>query len=178
MARAKSRKSKSSKKNARPSTSSYSAPAMTAAVRSEMSSSEAAAMSITQLSVMYGAFLFANMAVVWLASMLFPNVVVLGTNTINPMAAAFYSMIVLTSILVGATPLIESLISGFRLKVNNLHWMVGYFALNVVGIWVVGRFAEELGMGIASWWVAVALAFVMNAIQGLIVVQGVSKIKA
>jgi CBS domain containing-hemolysin-like protein len=178
MARAKSRKQKSSKKSSRSQQSAYSAPAMTSSLKKDMSSSEAAAMSVTQLSAMYGAFLLANMLVVWGASLLAPNLVVLGTSSINAMAAAFYSMIVLTSILVGATPLIESIINTLRLKVSNLHWMVGFFALNILGVWVVGRFAEELGLGIAAWWVAVALAFVMNVVQGLIVVQGISKIKA
>ena len=134
-------------------------------------------MSVLQLATMYVLFLIANAIILYAASMLFPQAVVLGTHTITPMAAVVYSMLVLTSLLVGAVPIIESVVNSLRLKLGNMQWMFIYLVLNVGGLWVLGRFAEELGMGLSSWMVAVALGFVLNIAQGLLVGMFVSKVE-
>jgi len=42
------------------------------------------------------------------------------------------------------------------------------FLVNVAGVWLVGRLAENLGMGISSWWVAVILGLVLTAVQKVV----------
>jgi hypothetical protein len=40
-----------------------------------------------------------------------------------------------------------------------------------LGIWLVARFAEQLGLGISSWVVAAILALVFDVVQGLLVTK-------
>jgi hypothetical protein len=46
-------------------------------------------------------------------------------------------------------------------------WMLAYFVLNFVGLWLLGRFAENLGLGLSAWWVSLLLATALDWIQGL-----------
>lgn len=45
-------------------------------------------------------------------------------------------------------------------------WLMGYFALNTVGIWLIARLAEILGLGLSSWLVALLLGLVLSFAQG------------
>ena len=54
---------------------------------------------------------------------------------------------------------------------SNKEWMVLYLGLNFVGIWVIARLAEFIGLGISSWMVALVLAVVLDGVQGVVMMQ-------
>ena len=115
----------------------------------------------------YGVLFVCNAVVLWLANWLFPNQVVLGTMTINVIGAIALSMGVFSLIGLFVIPFVRLIENRNQTMFTPRDWMVLYLIVNVVGIWVLGRFAEQLGMGIASWMVAVALGAVMDVVQGI-----------
>lgn len=58
----------------------------------------------------------------------------------------------------------------------NNQWMAVYFVINFVGIWLIARFADQVGFGISSWLVAAVLAVVLNVVQA-IVMMGLEKFR-
>lgn len=126
-------------------------------------------MTAQQLAMIAILWLVAHSAIIYLANRWFPDAVVLGTNVITPTMAILYSMVVFTLITVGAIPVIEALSTQLRWRLSNLHWFALFALVDVVGIWLVARFAEQLGMGISSWTVALTLGLVMDVTQGVLV---------
>ncbi len=120
-----------------------------------------------QLTVMFVALLIAHSIVIYLANQWFPSLVVLGTNIYSPMAAIVYSMVLFTLIVVGATPVIEHVGNSMSRKLSDMDWMVLFVLINAGGLWLVARFAEQLGLGVASWMVVAILAVIMDVVQGL-----------
>lgn len=125
--------------------------------------------SISQLTNMFIAFLIGNSVVVYLANMLFPTQVVLGTHLISPMIGLLYSTILMTVAIVAAVPVIEWVVQQWQIKLTDTHWMLLYLILNTVIIWGVARLAEMIGFGIASWVVALILGIIFDVVQGLLV---------
>ncbi len=123
---------------------------------------------MSQLTNMFIAFLVGNSVVIYLANMFFPSQVALGTHLISPMMGLLYSSIVLTVLLVSSVPVIEWLGRQLRMTLSSSHWMLLYLVMNTLFVWFVARFSELLGMGIASWVVAVILAIVLDVIQGML----------
>lgn len=122
----------------------------------------------TGLTLVYSFFvLFAvNAAVVYLANKLFPADVVLGTYSISPWWALHHSMTKLSLIAVFAIPFVYYHEWKRGKDYSPKEWMLAYFVVNVVGIWMITRFAENMGMGISHWWVAVLLAVALDWAQG------------
>lgn len=135
------------------------------------------AMSGKQLSAMFLVFLLANSAFVFIANSIFPSHVVLGNHLFSPVIALFYSMLIFTLITVGMVPVVETVSESMKHKLKDMDWMVLYFVINAITLWMVARFALQLGFGISSWFVAVALAVVLDLIQGILSMMVVSKVK-
>ncbi|HEX7018054.1 MAG TPA: hypothetical protein VF209_04075 [Patescibacteria group bacterium] len=133
---------------------------------SSMATTQMSAQQLTMVTVLW---FLAHSAIIYLANMWFPNSVVLGTNVISPMMGILYSMVVFTLLTVGSIPVIELVSTQMRIKMMSLHWFGTFAVINTVGLWIVARFAEQLGMGLSSWMVAVALAVVMDIAQGMLV---------
>ncbi|MEN8252886.1 MAG: hypothetical protein ABFQ62_00700 [Patescibacteria group bacterium] len=133
--------------------------------------------SFKQLLTMFVSFFLVQSAIVYLASMLFADQVVLGTHLYSPLQGLLQSMFVLTLIMVGAMPVIELVLKRYKIKFQDKHWLLLYFVINTVAIWVVARFAEQLGFGISSWLVAVILGLIFGVDQALIVKKISSKLK-
>lgn len=127
--------------------------------------------------MIFGVLFIAHSLVLYLASMFFPEAVVLGTNLISPLMALLYSMFVFTLIVVGAMPIIEAYESSQKSSLGTVGWMAVYFVLNFVGLWIVARFAEMLGLGIASWRVIAMLALVLDFVQGFVVTSMMKQMK-
>lgn len=140
-------------------------------------SSEPMQMSLGQLMAVYASWLVVHVVLVYAAAMLFPNMIVLGTHLISPMVGLVYSMAVFTLLTVGSIPVLEGVSGALSMKLKDMHWMVLYMFINFAGLWLVARFAEQLGMGLASWTVAAALALVFNVAQGLTIKTVVQKFK-
>jgi hypothetical protein len=45
--------------------------------------------------------------------------------------------------------------------------MLTYFAINIVALWEITRFAENLGLGVSSWVVVILLAAALDWAQGM-----------
>lgn len=101
------------------------------------------------------------------AASIFPEQIVLGTMTLSRTWAILLSMGEFSIIATFAVPLIREweLRRGKMLK--DMDWMILYFFLNAGVLWVISRFAEQFGLGVASWLVVVALALVFDIVQGL-----------
>jgi hypothetical protein len=126
-------------------------------------------MTARELSITFIVWMIGHSLLIYLANRFFPDFVVLGTHQLSAFQSIFYSMLVFTLIAVGATPLIEYFAILQKRVLKAMDWFIAYFFINAVGIWIVARFAEQLGMGISSWLVAVALAVVFDVVQGLLV---------
>lgn len=133
----------------------------------------AQSMTARQLSLTFVVWLIAHSLVFYLANRFYPQAVVLGTNELSALQGLAYSMVVFTLITVGSIPVVE-MIAGMQNRVlKAMDWMVIYFVINTAAIWIVARFAEQLGMGISSWIVAVVLGLVIDAVQGLLVTKAI-----
>ena len=82
-------------------------------------------------------------------------------------------------------PFLASLISGFLLTVadtltmpvfdalkiklkDEWQWALVFLFVNVLGVWVLARYADLTGVGVANAWVAVMLGFILNLVQWLV----------
>jgi hypothetical protein len=168
----KSKKKVSSSRSAARTTQDFSAALKSAQVSSSASSTSTMTSDDTnfsQLAMMVVAFSVVSVGVLYIANMLFPANVVLGNHLVTPMMGLLMSSIVISLLGVSATPLIEWARKAFNLTLNASHWMLLYLVINTLVVWLVARFAEILGLGISSWVVALALGFVLDVVQGLLV---------
>ena len=108
-----------------------------------------------------------NSLVVYLSSLWFSNHVVLGTFTITPVWALIHAMGTLSLINTFAIPFLNQYEADRGKKLSSTEWMLAYFIVNFAGIWLITRFADQLGFGISSWVVAVVLAAVLDIFQGM-----------
>jgi len=119
----------------------------------------------------YFAFFLVNSLVIYLANQFYPQQVVLGTLCINNLWAVIHSMSTLALINTLAIPLVRELEKKQDRVLSTFEWFVIYFLVNLAGIWVIGRFAEQLGLGIASWLVAAVLALILDLLQGVVMMR-------
>lgn len=123
------------------------------------------------LVLSYFALFVVNSAVVSLANLFFPQVVVLGTQSLSPLWALGLSMGVLALINTFVLPLVRIFENKRKRMLNTNEWMLLYFVLNFAGVWLITRGAKELGLGITSWAVALVLAVVLDLAQGVIMME-------
>lgn len=122
---------------------------------------------VSTYAVLYGI----NMLILYLAHLLFPQFVVLGTMTMNIVWALLHSMGVLTLLNTFAIPFVRELEHNRGHMFTPREWMLLYFAINTAGIWLIARVSEQFGLGISAWYVAVVLGLVLDFIQGLAMMQ-------
>lgn len=120
-----------------------------------------------QLAKVFFVQLVLNSLVIWLANWLFPSQVVLGTAYFTLGWAVFHSMVMLSLIGTLAVPLFEWKQAMMGRSLTNKEWMMGYLAVNFIGIWVISRFSEQFGLGISGWWVGLLLAAAFDFVQGM-----------
>ncbi|HBC45136.1 MAG: hypothetical protein UX08_C0003G0086 [Candidatus Collierbacteria bacterium GW2011_GWB1_45_35] len=106
-----------------------------------------------------------NSLVILIANALFPAQVVLGNANSNLWWAVFHSMVMLTLIGTLAVPLFEWKQKMLGRALTTKEWMIGYLAINFVGVWVITRFSEQFGLGISGWWVGLLLAVAFGFVQ-------------
>lgn len=112
-----------------------------------------------------------NSLVIWIANLWFPEWVVLGTAHITYGWAFFHAVGSLALINTFAVPFVHEYEKRKNYILTSRDWMVVYLGVNFVGLWILARFAEQLGMGLSSWVVALVLAAVLDAMQGLGMMQ-------
>lgn len=135
-------------------------------------------MNVAQLSTALVVFLLVNTLITLIANVMFPSALVLGNHLLSsPLIAAAYSMGVVSLLVVGAMPVIESLAERAKIRLNDGHWAVLAWALNIASVRIVAQFAELLGMGISSWKVAVTLGLALSLAQGLMMKKVVKQVR-
>jgi len=107
-----------------------------------------------------------NIVVLMLANLVAPNHVVLGTYSITPWWATYHSMFKLSVITTMFMPLVTYYEWKFKIVFSPKQWLMTYFVVNLVVIWEITRFAENLGFGVSSFLVVVILAGIFNLVQG------------
>ncbi len=118
------------------------------------------------LVLSYFVLLIVNSVVLYLANTFFPNNVVLGTANIPYLWAIKHSMGALALVGAFVIPFVRVLEKERKKNFTTTEWMLLYFIINTAGIWVIARFAEQFGLGISSWRVAVLLGLVLDFVQG------------
>lgn len=107
-------------------------------------------------------FWLVNSIIFYFAPYVFVGLVVTGNARLGPFMAAVVSGFILTVVDVVTTPVFESL--KIKLK-DEWQWALAYLFVNVLGVWVIARYADLTGVGIASAWVAVIMGVIFNLAQ-------------
>lgn len=109
--------------------------------------------------------------VVYGAHLVFPTLVVLGTQSMTLHWALIHSM--------GALSLLLTLVMPFMTEYEKLKgkvltpmdWMTAYLLFNVVGLWIITRYSDQFGLGVTSWLVIICLAAVLDFLQGMVMMM-------
>lgn len=112
-----------------------------------------------------------NALVIFVINLFFPNAVVLGTLHISKTWALVLSMTAFTLIHTLLLPFINQYESDRGKKFSTMDWMGIYFVINFAGLWLVARAAHVLGFGISSFWIAIALAVILDFAQSMAMMQ-------
>ncbi len=132
-----------------------------------MSKEEIQAKVGVNLFLSFWVMLVVNVLVIFLAHLLFPMGVVLGTHSLSMSWALILSMSLLSLLCVWGMQCVAYHEWRRGKEYSPKDWMVMYFVLDVVSVWVIARFASHLGFGIAHWWVALLLGVVLDFVQGI-----------
>lgn len=114
--------------------------------------------------ILYFSYWLVSFAVFYLVSLVFPQDFVLGNWKFSPVEAAIYSSFWLTVFIWIVWDFLLS--RGVKLKDNLATWLY-FWAVNAVGIWLVAKLSQILGLGIKSYLWAIGAAFFVNLAQRL-----------
>lgn len=123
----------------------------------------------TGLTILYSfvVLLLANTLVLLLANLFFPTHVVLGTFSLSPIWSLYLATTQLTVVTTFMIPLVYYHEWKRSKQYSDKEWMLVYFLANVILVWILARFADKLGFGISSWFVALVLGFALDLVQGI-----------
>lgn len=107
-------------------------------------------------------FWLVNSVIFYFAPYVLVGMVVTGNERLGPFMAALISGLILTVADVITMPVFESL--KIKLK-DEWQWSLAYLFVNVLGVWIIARYADLTGVGIASAWVAVMMGVIFNLAQ-------------
>ena len=108
-----------------------------------------------------------NSFVLYLAHMLFPNSIVLGTASISMVWAIYHSMLKLTLVATFVMMLVTVYEWKNKVVFTPKQWMSTYLVVNFVALWGISRFADNLGLGFSSWFVILLFAGALDMVQGM-----------
>lgn len=103
-----------------------------------------------------------NTLIIKLAFILFPYGVVLGTYRLNPTEAAIYSGFWVTFIIWTAWDFAIARQISLEKPVKSF---IYFLLVNIFAIWTVARFAPLSGMGITTFWWAIAIGIVISILH-------------
>jgi uncharacterized membrane protein YvlD (DUF360 family) len=123
------------------------------------------------MTITFGVMFVVNTVVLYLANMLFPEHVVLGTYSLTPLWSIVLSM--------GALSLLDTLVMPFSREIEKWRgrllqpqdWLAGYLVINFIGVWAITRYSEQFGFGVSTWYVALIFAAAVNFVQGIAMMQ-------
>lgn len=125
------------------------------------------AFDLTRLSLMFVYFMIVNSVILFAAHLLLPQQIVLGTYQISSLLGLVQSMLFFSLWAVVTVPVIELMAQFMHLKLADIHWIIATFFINFVGLWVVARLADMLGLGISSWIIVAVLSILFDLGQGV-----------
>ena len=108
-----------------------------------------------------------NSLVLYFANLLFPTQIVLGNQSVTYGWSFIHSMATLTMLNIFLIPIIREYENKIGKMISPMCWMKTYLIANFIGLWVLARFANQLGMGLSSWVVALFLALALDIAQGI-----------
>jgi len=108
-----------------------------------------------------------NSLVLYFANLLFPTQIVLGNQSVTYGWSFIHSMATLAILNIFLVPLVREYENKIGKMISPMCWMKTYFIANFIGLWILARFANQLGMGLSSWVVALFLALALSVIQGI-----------
>lgn len=114
------------------------------------------------------ALMATNVVVLMLANALFPTHVVLGTLSVPYWWAIHHSMFKLTVISVFVMTFVTYYEWKNSVTFSPKQWMLTYFVVNLVALWGISRFAENMGFGVSSFGVLILLAAAFDWAQGMV----------
>ncbi|MFH2085777.1 MAG: hypothetical protein ABII21_03270 [bacterium] len=122
---------------------------------------------LTGLNLIYSFLvLFAvNIVVLYLAYLLLPGGIVLGTHALTLLWALLLTTCKLTMITTAVTPLLRYYEWKNGEKLGSREWLLAYVAVSIISIWCLARIAAIIGFGISSWYVALAVGLALGALQ-------------
>lgn len=107
-----------------------------------------------------------NAVVIAAAHQLFPRQIVIGTMSMTPFQAVLMSSAALSLITILVLPLFTEIEIRNKRALSPVEMIIGYFFIDFIGLWVITRVAELFGLGVTSWFVVLALAIVLDFLQG------------
>lgn len=110
-------------------------------------------------------FWLVNSFVLYFAPLVLVGLVVSGNSRLTPFMASVISGFLLTVLEAIAEPAFTSL--KIKLK-DEWQWSLAYLFINVVAVWLIARYADLTGVGVASGWVAILLGLVLNLGQWVV----------
>lgn len=135
------------------------------------------AINFSQLSLAWLVFTLGSVVTVLFSNLFFPRFIELGNDITSPLLGAVFSMLVVSLIAVGMMPIIENFAQQNKIELTSTKWLIIYWIIDATAIWIMGRLAAVVGLGISSWLVAVMLGLAINLIQGGLMMHVVGKIK-
>lgn len=103
-----------------------------------------------------------NSFILYFAPFVLVGLVVTGNERLTAFMASIVSGFLLTLFDASAQPTLRAL--NLKLK-EDWQWVLVYLFVNVLGVWLIARYADLTGVGVASAWVAVLLGVVVNVAQ-------------
>lgn len=123
------------------------------------------------LVVSFFVLFLVNSLVLWLANLVFPTHVVMGTASIPYAWVFFHSIGTLALVNTFAIPFINYAEGQRKTKYSPRDWLLMYFVLNFVVLYLITRLPDQFGFGVSSWLVVGILALVLDLAQGLAMMQ-------
>lgn len=123
------------------------------------------------LVINYFVFFAVNYLILHFANYFYPENVVLGTQHISRTWALIHSMGTLALINAFMIPVLLEIEKIKGRALTHKEWIVKFYLINFVGVWLITRLADNLGLGISSWTVAAILAIFLSLAQGFAIMK-------
>jgi uncharacterized membrane protein YvlD (DUF360 family) len=94
--------------------------------------------------------------------LLFPGLIATGNVRLTPFLASIISAFLLSLLDASTMPTFNSL----KIKLTQeWQWMLIFLFTNILGVWLIARYADLTGFGVANAWIAVGVGIVVNVGQ-------------
>lgn len=111
-------------------------------------------------------YFLVNLLIILATTVLFPSQLVLGNDLVTPLMALIQASFLSSFFVVALVPVVEVFISQLKYQVSSRDWFAIFVVINVMVVWGLSRLAQVVGMGIASWAVALILGMILSLLQG------------